>query len=235
MANIGDKLTKPEENMKRIDGSDGNFIIDSTFNLLSNSSYTYFYKNNYYSSGKDGTIAGTKGEKIIFYVYTSKLYILAGVAKGWTNDIIMNIDNEFYCNCSEYNNSNNTFIIIGLKVFNKMSYHKIELINNTNTQMNFDCIDIDKDGILLSEDDYNLMKSYEIDPPQIGDRLPCPLNGYKRIDDSNNVIIYNGSFVIGESSDVDHFDNTSSYIPENTSSTNIENSYIKIIVKTKKN
>ena len=150
--NIGDLLTKPDPTWKRIDDRDVNFYYIGTDWVKYDSELSYNNGNHYYyvtDENKDNTY-------LEFYVYTNKLRIIGtyyfAKYRSENNEII--IDNIPYT-FSEVGNYKTKLLVFEKLDLNKKIHHVIIKCNEVTKQIVLDAIDIDEDGYLLTEEEYN--------------------------------------------------------------------------------
>ena len=152
MANIGEQLLVPESGWKRIDDTDSNIVYNGTWNTQNFS--------NYYNSSSHYTNENTA--YISFKYYGTKIRLLMIYYSTKTDGNVIEIDGtKYYFNCSnsmsgEVATSNLAFEKTGL---NKKAHNvKIYAPNaSASKNLHFDAIDIDEDGKLLSQEEYNKM------------------------------------------------------------------------------
>lgn len=154
MANIGEQLSAPESGWKRIDDTDSNIVYNGTWNTQKSS--------NYYNSSSHYTNENTA--YISFKYYGTKIRLLMIYYSTKTDGNVIEIDGtKYYFNCSNSMSSGNgtsnlAFEKTGLnkKVHNIKIYAPNASISKS---LHIDAIDIDEDGKLLSQEEYNKMMS----------------------------------------------------------------------------
>lgn len=174
MANVREQLLQPESGMKRIDDDDSCIIYDNTFLIISNLNC---FNGNFHHSKINGA-------KIIIYVYTQKIYLLNWLGSNRSKNITINIDDKIIDTISLYNPVDLSPIRVSY-INDSLSkdYHKITITNNTSDYIDLDCIDIDEDGYLLTEEEYINRTSYHY---LIKDNGTNKIYGY---DENNNTLL----------------------------------------------
>ena len=155
MANIGEQLLVPESGWKRYDDTDSNIVYKGTWHTQNFS--------NYYNSSSHYTNENTA--YISFKYYGTKIRLLMIYYSTKTDGNVIEIDGtKYYFNCSnsmsggEEATSNLAFEKTGLN--KKVHNVKIYAPNaSASKNLHFDAIDIDEDGKLLSQEEYNKMMS----------------------------------------------------------------------------
>lgn len=155
--NIGDLLSQVEDGWKRIDDNNENIIYTGS-RWKTTSEVTNSNNNSQHYTGVWGSSnVGEKGEKISFYFYGSKMILYSFMySTSISNDISVIIDEKVQKTTQEKSNTSSYLSRAFYKIENlSKRYHKIEIVNNTNMQMFFDCIDIDSTGNIISQEEYN--------------------------------------------------------------------------------
>ena len=145
---VDTKYTTVESGWQRIDCADSHINYDSSFTLGSS--------NIYYSD--------ILGAKIIFYVYSSNIRILDNkTSTNRSNNINVIIDNSL----SEYysgrgTTTGNEYTCVYERLSLEKSIHKIEITNgstNSLTRIGLQCLDIDEDGRMCTQEEYELQEA----------------------------------------------------------------------------
>ena len=188
MANIGDQLLQPESGWQRIDNDDGKI------------EYSGYWNKDLHNSCYNGSVLTStkKGDTVDLYVYCNKFRFISetDTNRQNINQCAVYIDDIHVKDISTYGEL--LFLYLAFEyTFESYGFHHIRLLNIApdGRYIPVDAFDIDEDGCIISKTDYNLMKSYEINTPSIGDRLPCPQADWKRIDDRNELINYYGEWL----------------------------------------
>lgn len=171
--NIGDKLTEPDGGWQRIEETNEliKFNFDSTWASESNSAYSG--GSHKYSTDLNATIK--------FKFYGTKLRLISAMNKDRPESYKLNLDGEEYT-FSEYNNSVLTQILVFEKLNLEKSEHTITISNTeAGKYLTLDAIDIDSDGYLVEL------------PKSTGDILTSPEDGWKRIEETDELIKYIGT------------------------------------------
>ena len=166
MANIGDQLLQPESGMQRIDGSNINIKYSGTWTTANSTPY-------YNGSNIGTTVAGDSME---FYFYGTKLVLMDSICENRTNSVEISIDNNtetFSCYSSLSVLSAKCQICTYEKHDLERKIHHIKITNNdssTNRYLFIDCIDIDEDGKMCTEREYEIQEmNNKKFPVMIGD------------------------------------------------------------------
>ena len=144
MAKVGEQLLAPEAGWKRIDDTDNKIIYSKGWGKYNSDS---LYGNSHHQTN-------VLNESVIFYFYGTKLRIVNSVNDDRTDNIELTIDGNTYY-YSEYSNSAKYKILIFEQCKLKNTFHKVKITNTENKYITLDCIDIDYDGYLLTEEEYN--------------------------------------------------------------------------------
>lgn len=144
MAKVGEQLLTPEAGWKRIDDTDNKIIYSKGWEKYNSDS---LYGNSHHQTN-------VLNESVIFYFYGTKLRIVNSVNDDRTDNIELTIDGNTYY-YSEYSNSAKYKILIFEQCKLKNTFHKVKITNKENKYITLDCIDIDEDGYLLTEEEYN--------------------------------------------------------------------------------
>ena len=149
MANIGEQLLQPESGWQRIDDSNVNISYNGTWYTSSPNS----------SSGGDFKYTQINGGYLEFYVYTSKIRFINFLQSICAKNSVLNIDGEAYSYSSYISGGMQYQILAFEKLDMSKSIHKIKLTNIENAQMNLDAIDIDEDGRMCTQEEYELQEA----------------------------------------------------------------------------
>lgn len=144
MAKVGEQLLAPEAGWKRIDDTYEKIIYSKGWESYNSSD---LYENSHHQTN-------VLNESVIFYFYGTKLRIVNSVNDDRTDNIELTIDGNTYY-YSEYSNSAKYKILIFEQCKLKNTFHKVKITNKENKYITLDCIDIDEDGYLLTEEEYN--------------------------------------------------------------------------------
>lgn len=170
MANIGDKLTSPESGWQRIDDSNVNIKYNGTWNTTT---VTGYYNSTLHYSQ-------TNNVSYVFYFYGTKVRIIANDTDGYVEDIDVIIDNSINDSYSLINKfphtsniSNYSNILLCEKQGLTKTIHKVEVkctnMNNAYS-LSLDAIDIDDDGYMCTEIQYEIQEAQNRKfPVMIGD------------------------------------------------------------------
>ncbi|MGX5518884.1 hypothetical protein [Bacillus cereus] len=178
-AKVGDILLEPEPGWKRIDDADTNIKYDGKWALYKgdeyyNSTLHYKYK----------TI-GTDPASIRFNFYGTKLRIIGILAKDYDSNATITIDGKIETiNFSATQPKNQAIVYEKLNL--PLGDHSVKL---DGIFMNLDAIDIDSDDSMVKP------------PAKVGDILLEPEPGWKRIDDADTNIKYDGKWALYKSDD----------------------------------
>lgn len=155
MANIGDQLLQPESGMQRIDDVNINIKYINASYIYDDSNMFNFSNQNRHIINKDGNCE--------FYIYSSKFYILAGAHHAFDTSYCQIMIDDITYEVSLYtsdtlNNDNNqgSHVVYKFKS-DKKSIHHIKL--NAIKDFNFDAIDIDEDGRMCTQEEYELQEA----------------------------------------------------------------------------
>lgn len=175
-AKVGDILTQPEPGWKRFDDTDNNIKYEGNWVAAQNATgrfnETLHYKNN--SHGIDPI-------SIEFHFKGTKLRLITLVNTLYDKNLQITIDGvtETF---SSYKDKSESQVITYEKTGLLNTTHKVKI---TGIYANLDAIDIDADGYLFT-------------PTQVGDVLKEPESGWKRFDDRDPNIIYQGNWIENE-------------------------------------
>lgn len=156
MATIGEVLLTPEDGWQRYDDSNSYIIYNGTWD---SSNYTGYYNNTRHFASSDDSF-------IEFYFYGTKLRI-----------ITLSTPNRGLCNItiddvSESYNASNTSTIYQVLLYEKLNLekkiHHVK-IEKASSYLDLDCIDIDDDGHMCTEDDYLTQEGLSEFPVKIAD------------------------------------------------------------------
>ncbi|HHX7185422.1 TPA: protein containing cell adhesion domain protein [Bacillus paranthracis] len=176
-AKVGDILTQPEPGWKRFDDSHSSIMYAGVWGIdkgLKNYNSTLHYKEK---------STNTEPAAIKFNFYGSKLRIIGLSYDYYDTDAKIIIDGH---------EETINFNLSGTKsIYQCLLYEKKGLLLGNHTvqiqgvYMTLDAIDIDADGYLIT-------------PVKIGDVLKEPESGWKRFDDRDPNIIYQGNWIENE-------------------------------------
>ena len=157
MANIGEQLSAPESGWKRIDDTDSNIVYNGTG--WEQRSEIVHYKNTC-------ILTQTPGENYVLYVYTSRIRIISDYHYNM-GIFTIDIDGNYTCNVDCYQTGEKYQHLMFEKNDLEKTVHKItvtlqEKVHPGLNMLVLDAIDIDEDGKLLSQEEYNKMMSYYI-------------------------------------------------------------------------
>ncbi|SME28678.1 hypothetical protein BACERE00177_03549 [Bacillus mobilis] len=175
-AKVGDILTQPEPGWKRFDDTDSNIKYEGNWIAAQNATgrfnETLHYKNN--SHGIDPI-------SIEFHFKGTKLRLITLVNTLYDKNLQITIDNvtETF---SSYKDKSEAQVIAYEKTGLLNTTHKVII---TGTYANLDALDIDADGYLFT-------------PTQVGDVLKEPESVWKRFDDRDPNILYQGNWIENE-------------------------------------
>lgn len=161
MANIGDRITTPEAGWKRIDDTDSKIVykgtgwneypVDVTSSWGNNSCWN---NTRHYTKKIDNSVS--------FNVKSSKIRIFSGFYYDipTTSNVNIYINDELVSSINLHSNNTNIGICgqrlmyENLNLSNEISHIVITLTTDI-ACLTLDCIDIDEDGYLLTEEEYN--------------------------------------------------------------------------------
>lgn len=177
MANIGDQLLQPESGWKRITETEilDNSTHDNTWVLYEHSSY---YNGKFLRCTADSN-------ELTFYIKSKNFRFISSGGTSRATDCTISINDTTY----DANLKNTTgYICLLLEKTNLNDINKIVLRSGTNGDFKFvlDCIDIDMDGSLVTEAEYNK-----------GSKFPV-LIGDDTITSETNIANYANTLVNGE-------------------------------------
>lgn len=172
MASIGDQLLQPEAGWKRIDDTDTHFkYIGSGWVTSTNQ---YLYNGNEHATNR-------LGDTVSFKFYGTKLRVLSGKFTNNPNNIDINIDGTSYKYDQSGTSAYKAQIILFEKLGLDLGVHTVIITSpSSSLYIALDCIDIDDTGYLVAT---------------VGEQLLQPENGWKRIDDRNELINYYGEWL----------------------------------------
>ncbi|PGK21537.1 hypothetical protein CN903_18730 [Bacillus cereus] len=174
---VGDQLLQPEAGWKRIDDTDSSFKYVGDWWKSGDTTPEWFNNTFHYVNGASGEVqfqfSGTR-LRIIGYIHESQYR---------SNDIKIIIDGQ-----EEFYSEQATKVGYQTLVYEKLGLaegvHDVVIKSGTNSPfpLTFDAIDIDSDG------------SIEKPPVKVGDQLLQPEFGWKRMDDADSNIQYDGKW-----------------------------------------
>lgn len=168
---IGDSLGPVEAGWKRFDDTDPNIIYTGTWNVGVNAEVFY---------GGTNKWTTTNGAKLSFTFYGTKLRFWADRNTTSATNAIVYIDGIAYT--VNFRNNPATPPVLLLEVTGlPLGYHTVSLSHTFSSGSNtiaFDCIDIDEDGYLS----------------MIRNQLTSPQAGWRRYDDSDSRLLYEGTW-----------------------------------------
>lgn len=167
---VGQVYNTPDSGYIRYDQNNSKIIYSNgtwTINNITTSAY-----------GGSHASSNTLGATITFKFYGTKIRLLSNNAGDRSNNIKIYIDGILDNSISEYNSNTIYQILVYEKLNLNEGIHEVKIINNTTNYIILDAIDIDNTGYLIT---------------QVGQQLLTPDIGWKRIDDSDNRILYTGT------------------------------------------
>ncbi|PFX69242.1 hypothetical protein COL39_26935 [Bacillus cereus] len=176
-AKVGDQLIQPEPGWKRIDDTDSSFKYVGDWWKSGNTTPEWFNNTFHYVDGALGEVQ--------FQFSGTKLRIIGCIHESQyrSNDIKIIIDGQ-----EEFYSEQATKVGYQTLVYEKLGLaegvHDVVIKSGTNSPfpLTFDAIDIDSDG------------SIEKPPVKVGDQLLQPEFGWKRMDDADSNIQYDGKW-----------------------------------------
>ena len=147
MANIGEQLFAPESGWKRIDDTDESFSF-----------FNFNFRNNQADYNRTSHITQRNGATVNFIFYGSRIRIIGGQGSIFTTATVT-IDGNVYKTTNNMSFTDRYQIIIFEKTDLQKTIHSVSLITDSSGYFIFDCIDIDKNGKLLSQEEYIKMMS----------------------------------------------------------------------------
>lgn len=176
-ATIGEVITIPEVGWKRIDDTDSSFKYVGDWWKSGNTTPEWFNNTFHYVDGASGEVQ--------FQFSGTKLRIIGCIHESQyrSNDIKIIIDGQ-----EEFYSEQATKVGYQTLVYEKFGLaegvHDVVIKSGTNSPfpLTFDAIDIDSDG------------SIEKPPAKVGDQLLQPESGWKRMDDADSNIRYDGKW-----------------------------------------
>lgn len=146
MAEIGEKLSQPEQGWRRYDDSEKDSIsYIGDWKERTNVAGDWDYKStNHYTT--------SAGNKAVFRFIGTKLRLIAQVYSDSSNNIKVLIDKKEY-NYSAYGGTNKAKILLFELNGLKKGVHSVEIISTTSGWTEVDAIDIDEDGRLLLQNE----------------------------------------------------------------------------------
>ncbi|MGH1276480.1 hypothetical protein ACQVWA_24165 [Bacillus cereus] len=174
---VGDQLLQPEAGWKRIDDTDSSFKYVGDWWKSGNTTPEWFNNTFHYVDGASGEVQ--------FQFSGTKLRIIGCIHEYQyrSNDIKIIIDGQ-----EEFYSEQATKVGYQTLVYEKLGLaegiHDVVIKSGTNSPfpLTFDAIDIDSDG------------SIEKPPAKVGDQLIQPESGWKRMDDADSNIQYDGKW-----------------------------------------
>lgn len=143
MAKVGEQLLAPEAGWKRIDDTNEKFSYLG-FNARTNAA----------DYNETSHIIQSAEATVNFIFYGSRIRIIGGQGNIFGTATIV-IDNDEYQTINNIDFTDNYQTIIFEKTNLMKTAHHISLKTNNSKYFIFDCIDIDYDGYLLTEEEYN--------------------------------------------------------------------------------
>lgn len=140
MASVGDQLTQPEAGWRRYDDTDGRFRYYGTWAAGSSTSHY------------NGTVKVTDDvlSTISFQFTGTKLRIISFRNASQSPNIVITIDGEHHSYSLTNTSSENFMSLVFEKLNLTEGVHAVTIKNNETGRFNFDAIDIDSIGELLS-------------------------------------------------------------------------------------
>lgn len=172
---IGDRLLRPKNGMKRIDDSDSLIKYTGTGWVTTNNDVYYNGQQHY--TFNDG--------KILLNVFTSKIQIIDCLNTNRRDNISIIIDGEVAETYSTIGSGTQGLTLVYEKSNLEKKVHTIAISSNDSTgskAFSLDAIDIDEDGYLVEV------------PVQIGEVLTQPSATWQRFDDSDVRIKFGSGF-----------------------------------------
>ncbi|PFO87279.1 hypothetical protein [Bacillus cereus] len=174
---VGDQLLQPEAGWKRIDDTDSSFKYVGDWWKSGDTTPEWFNNTFHYVDGASGEVQ--------FQFSGTRLRIIGCIHESQyrSNDIKIIIDGQ-----EEFYSEQATKVGYQTLVYEKLGLaedvHDVVIKSGTNSPfpLTFDAIDIDSDG------------SIQKPPAKVGDQLPQPEPGWKRIDDADSNIRYDGKW-----------------------------------------
>ncbi|MDF3554683.1 hypothetical protein LAV92_23430 [Bacillus cereus] len=174
---VGDQLLQPEAGWKRIDDTDSSFKYVGDWWKSGDTTPEWFNNTFHYVNGASGEVQ--------FQFSGTRLRIIGCIHESQyrSNDIKIIIDGQ-----EEFYSEQATKVGYQTLVYEKLGLaegvHDVVIKSGTNSPfpLTFDAIDIDSDG------------SIQKPPAKVGDQLPQPEPGWKRIDDADSNIRYDGKW-----------------------------------------
>ena len=147
MANIGEQLFVPESGWKRIDDTDESFSF-----------FNFNFRNNQADYNGTSHITQRNGATVNFIFYGSRIRIIGGQGNIFTTATVT-IDGNVYQTTNNTRFTDKYQVIIFEKTDLQKTIHSVSLITNSSSYFIFDCLDIDENGKLFSQEEYNKMMS----------------------------------------------------------------------------
>lgn len=169
MANIGDQLLTPESGWQRIDDRDTHF----TYTNMSAETSQNFYNGTYYAIN----ILTNTVSSVEFYFYGTKLRLYDQLYSNRNQGTTITIDDSIVEPCSGYSTTNTStgmYLYYEKTNLDKRIHHiKIEApatADSSKSSFAMDCIDIDDDGYMCTEIQYEIQEAQNRKfPVMIGD------------------------------------------------------------------
>ncbi|SCC56457.1 Protein containing cell adhesion domain [Bacillus cereus] len=172
-AKAGDQLLQPEPGWKRFDDTDINFQYSGAWGVNTKSDYyggsTHYCPSNKYLA------------TVQFQFYGTCLRIIGLASNSYDQGNII-IDNQPQETFSYKRSAAQSQSLVYEKLNLTKGFHTVVL---SGTNINFDALDIDADGFLIT-------------PAKVGDVLKEPESGWKRFDDRDPNILYQGNWIKNE-------------------------------------
>ncbi|WP_429795282.1 protein containing cell adhesion domain protein [Bacillus paramobilis] len=197
---VGDILTKPEPGWKRFDDTDSNIEYKGVW--ATEKSPTHYNSTCHYKHSSSNKPPDSNPISIKFNFKGTKLRIIGFKGNSYDSDAKILIDGK-----EEVINFKSTEFLSQCIVYEKLNLSSgVHTVEVKGIYMTLDAIDIDADGSLFT-------------PAKVGDTLKEPEPGWKRFDDTDERISYNGlNWQISTNSGaLDHYNQTNHYRIENDS------------------
>ena len=187
MATIGEQLLQPETGWQRIEDTNTLIKYDGNWTSYEHSSF----------SGNSAHYNNTK-DFVSFIFYGSKLRIISEYFNNRdTNNLIIIDDVEYNFNC--YSSTKESIVIAFEKLDLQKRCHTVKIANmNLGQYFLLDCIDIDEDGYLLTEEEYINMTTYRY---LIQDNITSKIYSYDK--ENNNLVEINDISILKDDTQYD--------------------------------
>ncbi|WP_405158931.1 hypothetical protein [Paenibacillus sp. FSL H8-0283] len=201
---VGQPLTSPDTGWRRYDDTHDSFIyLGENWIFQAQSGTPTLYNATHHYSAR-----GMGGNEIRFKFYGTKMRLISSIGPTFADDISVVIDGV----TEKFNPRMPTTAderqrLTYEKTNLSLGIHEVNLINGTNGdwRLDIDAVDIDDTGYMVA---------------QVGQRLFAPEPGWKRYDNSNSAIKYEGVGWISATGDSNTYAGTAHYIPLNGASSN---------------